>query len=156
MTTKSLIKDILITTSGVTAFTLISLAPVLAYAAPITSQAQITSTVISAPSSQSFIKKKYKIKGDWSIVQEGGKTLIRFSDDFKTKSGPDLKVFLSPQTLDGVTGDTALEGAVTLGVLKSNKGTQDYVLPKGVSLANFNSVLIHCEAYSVLWGGGRL
>lgn len=89
-------------------------------------------------------------------MQEGGKTIIRFSDDFKTKKGPDLKIFLSPQTVGEVTGKTALDGAVTLGVLKSNKGTQDYVVPNGVSLANFSSVLIHCEAYSVLWGGGRL
>lgn len=105
---------------------------------------------------QSFIKKKYKIKGHWSVVQENGRTLIRFSDDFKTKNGPDLKVFLSPQSVGEVTGETVLDGAVTLGVLKSNKGSQDYLLPKGVSLANFSSVLIHCEAFSVLWGGGSL
>ena len=90
------------------------------------------------------------------MVQEDGKTIIRFSDDFKTKNGPDLKVFLSPQSVGDVTGQTALQGAVTLGRLKSNTGTQDYVVPKGVSLANFSSVLIHCEAFSVLWGGGRL
>ena len=105
---------------------------------------------------QSFIKKKYKIKGHWSVVQDNGRTLIRFSDDFKTKNGPDLKVFLSPQSVGEVTGETVLDGAVTLGVLKSNKGSQDYLLPKGVSLANFSSVLIHCEAFSVLWGGGSL
>lgn len=118
--------------------------------------AEIITANASALTAQSFTKKKYKINGDWSIVQEGGKTIIRFSDDFKTKKGPDLKVFLSPQSVGDVTGKTALDGAVTLGVLKSNKGTQDYVIPKGVSLANFSSVLIHCEAYSVLWGGGRL
>ena len=105
---------------------------------------------------QSFVKKKYKIKGHWSVVQENGRTLIHFSDDFKTKNGPDLKVFLSPQSVGEVTGETVLDGAVTLGVLKSNKGSQDYLLPKGVSLANFSSVLIHCEAFSVLWGGGSL
>jgi len=105
---------------------------------------------------QSFVKKKYKIKGHWSVVQDNGRTLIRFSDDFKTKNGPDLKVFLSPQSVGEVTGETVLDGAVTLGVLKSNKGSQDYLLPKGVSLANFSSVLIHCEAFSVLWGGGSL
>lgn len=112
----------------------------------------------SAPANtgQSFTKKKYNIKGDWRVVQENGKTIIRFSDDFKTKKGPDLKVFLSPQSVGDVTGKTALDGAVTLGALKSNKGTQDYVIPNGVSLANFSSVLIHCEAYSVLWGGGSL
>jgi len=118
--------------------------------------AEIITASAAAHTGQSFTKKKYKIKGQWSVVQEGGKTIIRFSDDFKTKKGPDLKVFLSPQSVGEVTGKTALSGAVTLGVLKSNKGAQDYVLPSGVSLANFSSILIHCEAYSVLWGGGKL
>ena len=111
----------------------------------------------AAPSiAQSFKQKRYKIQGDWSVVQENGQTIIRFSEGFKTKKGPDLKVFLSPQSISDVSGQTALDGAVTLGKLKSNKGTQDYVVPSGVSLVNFSSVIIHCEAYSVLWGGGSL
>lgn len=157
MTTKTLIKDILLTTSGVAAFTILALTPVLAYAAPsVPTHSEII--MVSAPvnSAQSFIKKKYSVKGQWSVVHENGNTLIRFSDDFKTKNGPDLKIFLSPQSIGDVTGKTALDGAVTLGRLKSNKGSQDYVIPQGVSLANFSSLLIHCEAYSVLWGGGSL
>lgn len=142
------------TTLAALAFVGMVSAPLAANAAP----AYTDKAAASAPATigQVFTKKKYKIKGDWQVVQEGGKTIIRFSDDFKTKNGPDLKVFLSPQRVADVTGKTALEGAVTLGALKSNKGTQDYVIPNGVSLANFSSVLIHCEAYSVLWGGGRL
>jgi len=103
-----------------------------------------------------FIKKKKSIKGNWSVVQENGQTIIRFADDFKTKNGPDLKIFLSPQTIQAVNGKTATAGSVNLGVLKSTNGTQDYVLPAGVNLADFNSVLVHCEAYSILWGGGAL
>lgn len=125
-----------------------------ANAAP--ANAEIITASASISAAQNFTKKKYNIKGQWSVVQEGGKTIIRFSDDFKTKNGPDLKIFLSPQSVGEVTGKTALDGAVTLGRLKSNKGAQDYVVPKGVSLANFSSVLIHCEAFSVLWGGGNL
>jgi len=121
------------------------------YAAPIQATASMAASL-----NQNFIEKKYSIKGQWSVVQENGKTIIRLSDDFKTKNGPDLKIFLSPQSIGDVTGRTALDGAVTLGRLKSNKGTQDYVVPNGVSLADFSSVLIHCEAFSVLWGGGSL
>lgn len=156
MRVKTLIKDALLTTTGVTAFTLLALSPVLAYAAPAVSNAAIIKVNAPGYSGQTFTKKKYHIKGDWSVVQENGRTIIRFSESFKTKNGPDLKVFLSPQTVGDVTGKTALDGAVTLGRLKSNKGTQDYIVPNGVSLANFSSVLIHCEAYSVLWGGGSL
>lgn len=106
--------------------------------------------------SGTFIKKRKSIKGNWSVVQENGQTVIRFAGDFKTKNGPDLKIFLSPQTIQAVNGKTATAGSVNLGVLKSTSGTQDYLVPAGVNLADFNSVLVHCEAYSILWGGGAL
>ena len=104
----------------------------------------------------SFAKKSFKINGDYSIVTENGQTLLRLSDDFKTKSGPDLKIFLSPQSTDAVTGQTATQGAIKLGALKTNKGGSDYAIPAGVNLANYQSVLIHCEAYSKLWGAAEL
>lgn len=103
-----------------------------------------------------FTKKKYKISGDVKIIKKDGQTIIRLSDDFRTKSGPDLKLFLSPQNVDSATGANATQGAVKLSVLKSNRGSQDYVVPAGVDLAAFNSLLIHCEAFSVLWGGADI
>ena len=113
-------------------------------------------TTQAAVQGGSFVKKSFKINGNWKVVQENGQTIIRFSDDFKTRSGPDLKVFLSPQSIDAVNGKTAIDGAVLLGVLQNKKGGQDYIVPEGVDLANFGSVLVHCEAYSKLWGGGAL
>jgi hypothetical protein len=103
-----------------------------------------------------FVQRSKRLKGSYEIVQENGQTLIRFSDDFKTVNGPDLKVFLSPNSIDAATGQNATDGALLLGFVKSKKGTQDYVLPADISLANFGSILIHCEAFSVLWGGGNL
>ncbi len=103
-----------------------------------------------------FVQKSKRLKGSYEVVQENGQTIIRFADDFKTVNGPDLKVFLSPNTIENTTGRNATDGAVLLGFVKSKKGTQDYVLPAGVTLADFNSVLIHCEAFSVLWGGGNI
>lgn len=103
-----------------------------------------------------FVQKSKRLKGSYKIVQENGQTIIRFADNFKTVNGPDLKVFLSPNTIEDSEGHNATDGAVLLGFVKSNKGTQDYQLPAGVTLADFNSVLIHCEAFSVLWGGGNI
>lgn len=139
--------------------TLISLAfiaPALAAVPTSALAAPAAANIIQVLPAASFVKKQKSIKGDFEVVRENGQTIIRFSDDFKAKKGPDLKVFLSPQTVDAVTGQTATNGAVLLGKLKSTKGTQDYVVPAGVSLSNFSSVLVHCEAYSVLWGGGAL
>lgn len=107
---------------------------------------------VSKPSG-TFQKKRYSIKGDWEIVKVNGKDAIRFSDNFKTKSGPDLKIFLSKSSVDTLSGKTVQNNAVKISVLKSNKGGQTYELPEGVSLDDYKSVLIHCEAYSVLWGG---
>jgi len=103
--------------------------------------------------SGSWVKKTKSIKGGWSIEKRGDQHVISFNDKFKTKSGPDLKVFLSPQSIDTVNGKNATDGAVLVAVLKNNKGSQDYVLPAGIDISSFNSLLIHCEEYSVLWGG---
>ncbi len=113
-------------------------------------------TVSSEQPSGTFIKKKKKLKGAWEVVQRGDKSFIVFSEDFRAANGPDLKVFLSPQTVSEVTGKTAVNGAINIGELKSTKGVQEYEIPAGVDLSSFNSVLVHCEAYSVLWGGGDL
>jgi len=103
-----------------------------------------------------FTKTSFKIKGQWQIVRENGQTIFRVSEDFKTKNGPDLKLFISPKKVESVTGTTATTGAVRLGVLRSSKGAQDYLIPEGVDLSQFGSILIHCEAYSKLWGGANI
>lgn len=129
---------------------------VLTLASPIAATASDSPTSAiatqEAPSGD-FVKKRYNIKGDWSVEMQDGKQVIVFSEDFKTRNGPDLKVFLSPKPVEELTGKTALQGAVSIGVLKANKGSQSYSLPDGVDLSAFESVIIHCEAYSVLWGG---
>lgn len=103
-----------------------------------------------------WVEKQYDIKGGWDIVQRGDQTVIRFNNNFKTKNGPDLKVFLSKQNISNVNGNTATHDAVLLGALKSPRGEQEYVLPKGISVKDFQAVLIHCEKFSVLWGGGAI
>jgi len=100
-----------------------------------------------------FIDKKYAITGDWSMTKRDGAWVISLSDSFNTKSGPDLKIFLSPQSISDVTGSTATQGSILVDVLKSNTGAQEYVLPANIDPAKFKSLLIHCEQYSVLWGG---
>ncbi len=106
--------------------------------------------------SGSWVDKKYSINGNWEVMQrEDGNWIIKFDENFKTKSGPDLKVFLSPQSIDEVTGKTATQGAVLLAKLTNNKGAQEYVLPSNIDINDFKSLLIHCEAYSVLWGGAN-
>ena len=106
-----------------------------------------------ADGSGEFVSKRYNIQGSWEITEIEGQTAIRFSDDFKTKSGPDLKLFLSPAPVDEVTGRSVTDTARKIAVLASNKGEQTYILPDDVDLTEYQSLLIQCEAFSVLWGG---
>jgi len=103
--------------------------------------------------SKPFVKKRYSIKGEWSVAEVDGETQIRFSDDFKTKGGPDLKVFLSKTSIENLDSETAEQNSFKIGVLKSKSGGQIYTLPDDINLSNYKSVIIHCSAFSVLWGG---
>ena len=106
--------------------------------------------------SGTFTRQDYKIAGSWSIIEQDGKWHVRLSDDFKTKSAPDLKIFLSPADLDTLTGKTATRNSVLVAPLRSSKGGQSYELPDGVDVTRYRSIVIHCEQYSKLWGGGSL
>ena len=124
---------------------------IVGIAAPVLSQDSVAP--IKAATTDTFVKKRYTIHGDWTVKTDNGETVIAFDENFKTKGGPDLKVFLSPKPIDTLSGQTALNEALYLGVLKSNKGAQTYKVPADVDLSNFESLIIQCEAYSVLWGG---
>lgn len=137
---------------------ILSTAIVLSSVTAINIIAPVSVAHAEAPASveHTFIKKKKSIKGSYTIVERDGAKFIRFSDDFKAKKGPDLKVFLSPQTISDVNGKTAVNGSINIGKLTNTKGTQEYKIPDSVDLSSFKSVLVHCEEYSVLWGGADL
>lgn len=117
----------------------------------------INSASVSADDqSGDWVNKQYSVDGGWTVSTSGDKTLISFNKAFKTKRGPDLKVFLSKQSIGDVTGKTATNDSVLIAVLKSNKGAQTYELPAGINLDDYQSLLIHCEQYSVLWGGAAI
>ena len=110
----------------------------------------------SATVEGTFTNQNISITGDWKIVEEDGKKYIELSENFRTRSGPDLKIFLSPKAAEDVTGRNATQGSVLVAQLDSNRGGQRYEIPEGVNLANFGSVVIHCERFSKLWGAGDI
>ena len=101
-------------------------------------------------------KQNKSISGTFEIVKKDGGTYVVLSDDFKTKSAPDLKIFLSKKTVASVTGKNATKDAAFVAKLKKSKGGQSYKIPSSVNLDNYNSILIHCEEYGVFWGGSNL
>ena len=98
----------------------------------------------------------FNIKGTWMLSQEDGTHILTLGEDFKTKKGPDLKLFLSPTPIAKVTNDNAIEGSTFMGLLKSHKGGQRYVIPSNIDLSAYKSLVIHCEKYTKVWGGTDL
>ena len=70
--------------------------------------------------------------------------------DFEVGPGPDYHVYLVPKETIRASGDVADTMFVDLGQLRAFKGSQRYAIPDGVDLADFPSVVIWCETFSVL------
>jgi hypothetical protein len=70
--------------------------------------------------------------------------------DFEVGPGPDFHVYLVPKADVRGESDVAQTMFVDLGKLRSFKGSQKYVIPAGVDLAKFPSVVIWCQQFGVL------
>lgn len=79
-------------------------------------------------------------------LDDGGRVL-RF-EDFKSTNGPDLYVYLAT--------DKGATDFVSLGPLKANIGNQNYEIPDGVDLEKYNTALVWCKQFSVLFGSADL
>ena len=106
--------------------------------------------------SGTWTKKSFRSKGTWTIAIEDGVTMVKLDADFSTRKAPDLKIFLSPKSVSEVNKRNALEGSVLIAPLSSNKGAQSYVVPEGVDLSGYQSIIIHCEAFTKLWSAAAL
>ncbi len=103
-----------------------------------------------------FSRKRKNTRGAWEIVDTGAGRVLRLADNFSTGRGPDIKVFLSPLALGDAKGANATDGAVFLGQLSSRQGAAEFAIPADVDVTAFQSLLIHCEEFSVLFGGAAL
>lgn len=81
------------------------------------------------------------------IIQTSRGEILRF-EDFHTTNGPDLYVYLSPTDSNS--------DIVDLGRLKGNVGNQNYLIPLGTDTTKYDTVLIWCKAFSVLFGSAKL
>ena len=78
-----------------------------------------------------------------------GERVLRF-EDFRSKNGPDLHVYLSTEA---PTGTFAGLGAneIHLGALKGNVGNQNYDIPADLDLSEYRSVVIYCVPFRVVF-----
>ncbi len=83
-----------------------------------------------------------------------GRQILRF-EEFRSKNGPDLHVYLSreyPTTTFAGLGEEPLH----LGALKGNIGSQNYALPEDIDLEQFRSVVIYCRPFRVVFSSAQL
>lgn len=89
------------------------------------------------------------------LSNAAGGTLLRFTD-FEVTNGPDLEVWLVKTPDPQKSADVSASRWLSLGPLKGNKGDQTYVVPDGTNIAEWGSVVIWCEQFSVLFSVATL
>ena len=70
--------------------------------------------------------------------------------DFEVGPGPAFHVYLVPKASIRSSSDLKDVMFVDLGGLRAFKGSQRYVIPSGVNLNDYQSVIIWCERFGVL------
>ena len=85
-------------------------------------------------------------KGKVSVYEK----TVFLHNDFEVGPGPKFHVYLVPKADIRASDDLSGVMYVDLGRLRSFKGSQKYMIPAGLDLANYKSVVIWCEQFSVL------
>jgi electron transfer DM13 len=106
--------------------------------------------------SGSFHSVAHETKGTATVHELPGSVHLLRLTNFATSNGPDVHVFLGKAT-DATDNDTVnTAGYVDLGSLKGNIGDQNYTIPTNVNPAEYKSVTIWCNRFSVNFGTAPL
>lgn len=114
--------------------------------------------------SEPQILERGKFHGADSVHRGSGNALLyRLTDgshllrleEFKVTNGPDLAVYLVKHA-DPANPAQVTSGFLNLGKLKGNVGNQNYVIPAGTDLSEYNSAVIWCELFGVLFSTAPL
>ena len=96
----------------------------------------------------------HKGEGTATVYKVGTDLVLRL-DPFKSTNGPDLRVLLTkdaaPKTRDDVQA-----GYIEIGKLKGNIGSQNYTLPKDITLSDYKAVVIYCRPFHVVFATATL
>ena len=84
-----------------------------------------------------------------------GSFLLRL-ENLRVTNGPALHVYLSRHQDPDNPGQVKDQGFVDLGDLKGNRGNQNYPIPSDVAIADYNSVVIYCKPFEVVFSVASL
>ena len=114
------------------------------------SQEEITQEILKTGS---FIKidPLHYASGQVKVEKAGENYKLVFQDNFSSAPGPDLFVYLSaPQSYKNIAvGGLDTAKTVNIGVLKSGKGKQEYLVSKGDFEKYGDAVVIWCKQFGV-------
>jgi hypothetical protein len=94
-----------------------------------------------------FTNQAHDTSGLATLIEQPNGDRVVTLTRFRTDPGPDVRVYLVPDPGGSV------KDAVDLGVLKGNKGDQQYDVPAG---ADAGAVVIWCRAFTVAFGTATL
>jgi hypothetical protein len=80
-------------------------------------------------------------------LQDRTSSILRL-ENLRVTNGPDLYVYLAT--------DKSASDFVNVGKLKANNGNQNYDIPAGTDLTKYDTILIWCRPFSVLFGSAEL
>ncbi|HET6640811.1 MAG TPA: DM13 domain-containing protein [Nitrososphaeraceae archaeon] len=89
----------------------------------------------------------HNAEGLAKVIPLDGSKILRL-ENLHVTNGPDLYVYLAT--------DKGASDFVSLGKLKANNGNQNYNIPSETDLTKYDTVLIWCRPFSVLFGSADL
>lgn len=99
-------------------------------------------------SQANLLPSAHDVRGLVKLIRESESgDYIRF-EDFETVNGPDLYIYLAT--------DISASDYVDLGRIKATKGNVNYDIPDGTDLEKYDTVLVWCDAFSVLFSYAEL
>ncbi len=95
-------------------------------------------------------------RGTATIYRGGtGQYTLRLTD-FEVTNGPALEVWLVAESNIKSSDDVKASQWLSLGQLKGNIGDQNYAIPAATEVSKYQSVVIWCEQFGVLFSPAKL
>lgn len=102
-----------------------------------------------------FIDAVHNGEGTATAYQLADESRVLRLENFRVTNGPQLHVILSKNSPDSLFGDIG-DDAIDLGALTGNVGNQNYTIPDDVNLEEYQTVVIYCVPFSVVFSTAPL
>jgi len=103
-----------------------------------------------------LVDHAHRGEGTINAITDGVQTFLRFEDDFAIDNGPDLNVYLVRGADANGPAGTFDDDFIDLGDLKGNIGAQNYEVPAGVDLSEYDTVVIWCVRFGVAFNAANI